>query len=105
MTPSSERWSILSVAGEIDLARLQELEDLVAAHIDGVYSGTVVDLSGVEFMDSTGIGWLLRSRDLFHDRGRRFSVVVPESLDRIFELAGLGNAFEIRRSLEDAVRV
>jgi anti-anti-sigma factor len=94
-TPSSAGWAVLRVAGEIDLARLEELEDLIASNCNGDCSDTVVDLSDVEFMDSTGMAWLLRSRDIFLDRDHRFAVVVPTSLDRIFDLTGLGSAFEI----------
>ena len=102
--PSIQGWTVLSLAGEIDIARLQELEELIAFNCNGDCSNTVVDLSDVEFMDSTGIAWLLRSHALFVDRERRFTVVVPESLDRIFELTGLGDAFDIHRSVEAATR-
>ena len=100
--PSSDGWVILAVSGEIDLARMQELEALVAAHCNGNCPDTVVDLSDVQFMDSTGVAWLLRSRMLFNERGRRLVVVVPTALDRIFELSGLHETFERHRSLEDA---
>ena len=100
--PSSDGWAILRVAGEIDLARMQELEDLIAANCNGNCPDTVVDLSDVGFMDSTGVAWLIRSRQLFHDRGRRLVLVVPTSLDRIFELSGLTETFAVHRSLEDA---
>jgi anti-anti-sigma factor len=100
--PSSDGWAILRVEGEIDIARLQELEDLIAANCNGACTDTVVDLSNVEFMDSTGMAWLLRSRDLVLDRERRFTVVVPKSLDLIFELTGLSDAFDIHRSLGEA---
>ena len=103
--PSSDGWTILKVGGEIDIARLPELEDLIASKCNGNCADTVIDLSEVEFMDSTGIAWLLRSRDLFHDRERRFSLVLPESLDRIFELTGLSDAFAIHRTLEHATGV
>lgn len=101
--PSLDGWKVLQVDGEIDIARLDELEDLVLAECSGDCSDTVVDLSNVEFIDTTGVAWLLRSRDLFLDRGRRFALVVPESLDRIFELTGLTNAFEMYRSLHQHV--
>lgn len=80
--PSLDGWTVLRVEGEIDIARLEELEDLVLAECSGDCSDTVVDLSNVEFIDTTGVAWLLRSRDLFLDRGttlRPGSTRVPRS--------------------------
>jgi anti-sigma B factor antagonist len=91
---SSANWAILKVGGEIDLARIDELERLVAANCNGDSRDIAIDLTEVSFMDSTGIGWLLRSRDLFLELGGRFKVIAPPTLDRLFELTGLTEAFE-----------
>ena len=103
-TPSGHGWIVLKVGGEVDISRQDELEDLVAANCEGHRSDTVVDLTEVVFMDSTGLRWLMRTQDLLVDRGRRFSVVMPESLDRLLKISGFTESFDIHRSLEDATR-
>lgn len=100
---SAQGWVVLKISGEVDLARLQELEDLVAAN-SAQFSNMVFDLTDVTFMDSTGLGWLIRSRDLLLGQGRLCSVVVPDALDRLFGAAGLTDYFETYRSTEAAVR-
>ena len=100
-TTSAQGWVVLKVDGDVDLARRQELEDLVAAK-DDRYSNLVFDLSDVTFMDSTGLGWLLRSQDLLADRGGQCVVVLPTTLDRLFSAAGITDQFEIHRSVEEA---
>ena len=100
---SAQGWVVLKVDGDVDLARRQELEDLVAAN-DDRHSNLVFDLTDVTFMDSTGLGWLLRSQDLLADRGGRCVVVLPTRLDRLFTAAGITDQFEIHRSVEEATR-
>ena len=75
-TPSAHGWIVLKVGGEVDISRQDELEDLVAANCKDHRSDTVVDLTEVVFMDSTGLGWLIKTQDLLIDRVRRFSVVM-----------------------------
>ena len=101
---SAQGWVVLTVDGEIDLARQDELEDLVAANGD-LSSHVVFDLTQVTFMDSTGLGWLLRSQDMLAERGARCAVVLPTTLDRLFTAAGISDHFDIHRSIEDATRL
>ena len=101
---SAQGWVVLTVDGEIDLARRDELEDMVAANGDHS-SNVVFDLTQVTFMDSTGLGWLLRSQDMLTERGARCAVVLPTTLDRLFTAAGISDHFDIHRSIEDATRL
>jgi anti-anti-sigma factor len=63
--------AVLGIRGEIDLSSAPELRAGLARLMDG-YQGTIsVDLSGVSFMDSTGMRVLLdaQERMLNADRG------------------------------------
>ena len=101
---SAKGWVVLTVDGEVDLARRDELEDLVAANGD-LSSNVVFDLTQVTFMDSTGLGWLLRSQDMLAERGARCALVLPTTLDRLFTAAGITDQFDIHRSIADATRL
>ena len=59
---------------------------------------TVIDLSGIEFMDSSGLGLLMGRYSLMQKIGGEFSVRNPNSrMMKIFELAGLQRIVQIER--------
>lgn len=76
--------------GEIDLASVDELHQIVAAYARSLASHVVVDLGQVTFFDVTGLGLLV---DLFREAGvrrGRFAVRnVPPMTRRIIRIAGL----------------
>lgn len=52
----------------------------------------LLDLSGLTFMDSSGIAVLLRAKKLLDRSGARLTVMdAPEQAKRVLELAGLGS--------------
>jgi anti-anti-sigma factor len=81
---------VITLAGELDLA---SSPDLAVAIADATSSGAelvIVDLRGVEFMDSTGIGVLVRAHQSATDAGCRFAVVKGSpQVDRILSLTKL----------------
>jgi anti-sigma B factor antagonist len=64
----------------------------------------VLDLRGLEFMDSTGLHALLRIANSSHDSGRRFALIRgPDQVHRLFELTGLAETLTIVDSPEQLV--
>ncbi len=96
--------SVVSVVGEIDVytapSLRERLNDLVAS---GHYH-LVVDLSGVEFMDSTGLGVLVGglNRVRTHDGTLRL-VCAQEKILKVFRITGLTKVFPIFAGLDDAL--
>jgi anti-sigma B factor antagonist len=83
------RVSVVFISGEIDLASAPGLErELRAAETDAGRE-LVVDLSGVTFMDSTGLHVLLDAQERATHRGYmlRFQDV-PAQTQRLLDLAG-----------------
>ena len=78
----------LTVTGEIDLGNA---DSLYKALTDALASGApvIVDLTGVEFIDSRGLAALIRAH---HEAAHAISVpilVIPsDPVSRVFELAG-----------------
>jgi anti-sigma B factor antagonist len=84
----------LKLRGELDLASSPlltgELEDLEASGARRL----VVDLSGLEFMDSTGLHSLLAALERSRTNGHELSLRRgPRSVHQIFELTGTVSAF------------
>jgi|SRR3954452_9131870 len=81
----------LTLRGELDLATAPELEQLVNEHIDSARE-VVVDLRGLEFMDSSGIRVLVAAHARAGRTGTRVFIVRPASgsaVAKIVEVAGL----------------
>jgi anti-sigma B factor antagonist len=81
----------LTLRGELDLATAPELEQLVNERIDGSQD-VVVDLRGLEFMDSSGIRVLVAAHARAGRTGTRIFVVRPASdsaVAKILDVAGL----------------
>lgn len=77
---------VVRVAGEIDL----ETADQLAEAIDACHGLVVVDLGGVTFMDSSGLGTLIRARNRLVDEGGGLVVrEVAANVRRLFEVTGL----------------
>ena len=84
-------WLIVSPSGEIDIATADELDDALAQNRD-----TVLDLSEVSFMDSTGLRTLVSVHNRLGEAGARFRIVVPSGpVRRIIEITGLSGALDL----------
>ena len=88
----------VTVAGEIDLYTAPRLHSELAAVIASAApaSRVTVDMSGVDFCDSTGMNVLLTSLRQATDRGVRFELAAPRSAVRkILQVTGLDSVFTI----------
>jgi anti-sigma B factor antagonist len=91
----SDGTSVVSVVGEMDLAVVAEFLDHALACLDRA-DALAIDLAGVSFIDSSGLGALVRVRKEATDRGKPLSLVnVSRATHRLLEITGLQDAFEI----------
>lgn len=83
----------LAVAGEIDAHTCDTLDAAIAeAHGSDVR----IDLSGVTFIDSSGLRVLVEQHHRLADTGDRLVIVRPSRpAQRLFEIAGLDGQFHI----------
>lgn len=95
--------SVVRVGGEIDVASAPELAKWLEAVPEGV--DLVVDLSGVTFLDSTGLGVLVGAWNRCNNSGppcRLALVVSTAEVERLLEVAGLSEVFECFPTIEAA---
>ena len=63
---------------------------------------TVLDLSGIDFMDSSGLGLIMGRYALMQKLGGGFSVANPnERVMKIFDLAGLGRIISVENDSKE----
>jgi anti-sigma B factor antagonist len=95
--------SVVSLRGEVDLEHSPKARKVLLSCVRSGRNLTV-DLSQVEYIDSSGIASLVEAFQESRKRGTRFSLaaVSPAAL-RVFELARLDKVFTIHDSVEDAL--
>jgi anti-anti-sigma factor len=87
----------LTLRGELDLATAPDLEHLVTERVDAGRE-VVVDLRGLEFMDSSGIRVLVAAHTRAGRNGTRLFVVRPQTgsaVAKIVEVSGLEGELNI----------
>ena len=81
---------VVRVGGEIDATSAPLLEHGLDEAIDSYSSDVVIDLAGVSFMDSTGLGVLVRARLRLDDARRSTRIAHPSHpVVRLLGIAGL----------------
>jgi anti-sigma B factor antagonist len=99
-----QRVRVLSVIGEIDMASAPELSTRLNVAVRCTSGGVVLDLSGVELIDSTGISVLLNALRRMTRARRRLALVCPPGpVLRALRLTRLDSTFLVRDNLADAV--
>jgi anti-sigma B factor antagonist len=80
----------LRLSGELDLASAAGLEEALLQLRGDATQAITLDLSKLEFMDSTGLYAIVSARGLCQEQGYEFSLIQgPPSVRRMFEVTGL----------------
>jgi anti-sigma B factor antagonist len=86
----------LVLRGELDISSAHVLEEALGRVEAGVPALLVIDLRGLEFMDSTGLRTLVSADQRARNAGRRLAIVRgPEAVDRIFNVTRLDERLEL----------
>ena len=90
-------WPVAALTGAVDLSNVEELGSRLERAVSNRALGLVLDLSGVTYLDSTGLRLVFRLVRQLADRQQRLCLVVPPSsrLSRLLSLAGVGTVAEI----------
>jgi anti-sigma B factor antagonist len=87
---------LISITGEMDLAAAPELSTVLLIAAGSPGSLIVLDLAGVEFIDSTALGTLLKAGNEIESAGKRLRVVCADGpVRRLLELTNLTNRFHL----------
>lgn len=85
----------VTVAGELELVQGDKLEAAVRRLLADV-ERVVVDLNGVTFMDSSGLGALIAVRQAAEEAGSGFALRSPtQAVTRVLELTSTASIFEV----------
>lgn len=94
---------VVQLSGEIDLRSSPELRDLLTGHAEQKRPALLLDLSEVEYIDSSGLATMVEYVQRSLTFGGRFGVSgLSDRLRTIFDIARLGEVFPIFTSLDEA---
>ncbi|MBW3615398.1 MAG: STAS domain-containing protein, partial [Actinobacteria bacterium] len=87
----------LAVFGEVDAASAPELEAWLSQAASAGCAEVVLDLSGLEFIDSSGLSVLVSAHKQLRDAGAQLVIASPPPpARRIFDISGLDRVLTIR---------
>jgi anti-sigma B factor antagonist len=87
---------VISVRGEIHVSTAPQFAERLTAVIESGRTAVVLDMSGVEFIDSTGLSVLLNGLRLIGQRRGRLALVCTNpTVLRLFQITNLDSTFDI----------
>ena len=100
-TPGSDRY-VITVSGEVDLATSPELDNAIIVAIESGTSSLAIDLTDVSFMDSSGLGVIVRGLKRCREADKDLDLVITnERVLKVFGITGLDQVIPIHDSIED----
>ncbi len=95
---------LVRVAGEIDMFTSPNLRDTLLPCFNPSTTGIVVDLSGVSFMDSSGIATLVEGLQWSRKENRKFILTgLGKTVFNALSLTKLDNVFSIEADADTAL--
>lgn len=99
-----ENTSVITLDGEVDVYTAPQLKQQIITMLDNNITNVVVDLTNVEYLDSTALGVLIGGLKRLRERDGSLNLVCPNPrIRRIFEITGLDKIFDMYQSQNEAL--
>ena len=92
------------ITGEIDLSNASELEETIVDAVPNTALGMVVDLSGVEYLDSAGVRMLVHLVERFRWRQQIMRAAAPDGsrVRGVLSMAGADGVISVDATVTEA---
>lgn len=96
---------VARLRGDLDTHAAREVSAHTAAELRTQHTGFILDLSGVDYIDSSGVRMLVRLGDSLEQRSMPLLLVCPEQspLRRLLKITGLTATGVVHTNLADAI--
>ena len=99
-----ETGHLVSITGELDISATPELSTVLAMAAASPGTTVVLDLAGVEFIDSTALGTILKAGADVESTGKRLVVVCAGGpVRRLLEMTNLTQRFQLCPTRDEAL--
>jgi len=95
----------LTLAGDLDYGECATFRMNIDRILKNAPPATIVDLSGVEYLDSSGLGLLLSLSKDYGQSGGKLVLVTNETVDNILSLTRLNGIFSTAPHLAEALQM
>jgi anti-anti-sigma factor len=97
---------LIAITGELDIAATPELSTILLMVAGSPGEIVVLDLSAVEFIDSSALGTLLKAGGEIESRGKRLRIVCADGpVRKLLEMTNLTNRFQLCPTRDEALAV
>lgn len=96
--------TVVAVSGELDVFTAPTFEARLSELVQGGRTRLVIDLSAVDFLDSTGLGVLVKALKWVRERDGTLAVVASEDrITKVFRITGLDVVMCLTSRLDEAL--
>jgi anti-sigma B factor antagonist len=96
--------AVVAVFGSVDLTTAPDLRNQLAEFIDDGVTCIITDLTGTDFLDSTGLGALVSALKRLRTRDGEIRVVcAPGHVRKVFEITSLDRVFSMYDTVDAAL--
>ena len=88
--------AVITIGGELEYGTAARLRSALLEISRSDARTLVLDMAGIEFLDSSGISLLIQAKQRFDSQGSAFVLRRPPArVTRVFEVAGVADLFTI----------
>jgi anti-sigma B factor antagonist len=98
------RWT-LSLSGDLDYGECSAFRLNIDKILKAAPPATIVDLSALQYLDSSGLGLLLSLSKEYGAQGGRLVLVTNETVDNILSLTRLNGVFATAGDIDEALQI
>ena len=96
--------AIIECSGEVDLYSSTQLREALVKELNGAASSVLINMTGISYIDSSGIATLLEGLQLSRKTQKRFGLYgLQKNARSVLRLARLDTVFTIWENEEEAV--
>ncbi len=97
--------TLIDLEGEIDVYTAPDLKQQIINLLDSGVRHVIVNLTNVEYLDSTALGVLIGGLKRLRERDGTLDLICPNPrIKRIFEITGLDKIFDIFSTEDEALK-
>ncbi len=104
LSQGESHW-LLTLAGDLDYGECASFRMNIDRILKATPPSTIVNLSRLEYLDSSGLGLLLSLSKEYGAQGGRLVLVTNETVDNILSLTRLNGIFSTASSVDEALAV
>jgi len=99
----NDRASLIDLEGEVDVYTAPQLKQQIINLLDDGVRRIIVNLSAVDYLDSTALGVLIGGLKRLRERDGNLDLICPNPrIKRIFQITGLDKIFDIYATEQEA---